>query len=205
MKETFLKFLTIGLLSVLAPQFYAQTPSESNFSEIKIELGNNENTQCFLDYSYPMLRYRAEGLYSGNTPYRIKIDKIENYYIYVLNSDNSDNVEIIYPSGSQYNSENINGILQLPEDDYLYLGNYGKKDYITVIYSDIPLDIELIAEDLSYISGDYYERLRKTLRHRNLDITPPDSEILRMVMNRAAFSTKEKPGILPITIEFFHQ
>lgn len=187
MKQRF--FLLIILFIAPLTLIFAEDSTDKVFCEVKMEMENGDIPQFSFDYNFPYVRYRAEGVYGSSTPFRLKITKPDNLYLYVLRSD------------SDFNA----GEVPEPEQTLLTPIDKGKKEYLTFIFSQFPIDISESIEDMAYISGDYYERLQKTLKHGGLKVSPKDSENVRMVMNRAAFSARGDSGILPLTIELFHQ
>jgi len=103
--------------------------------------------------------------YSG-TNFRIQLSNNEPAYVYMIGSDLTGQVDVIFPFNTQmspaltYKSNNV----AIPNEKYfIQMDDKKGTDYLCILYSKKPLDIEGIKRKISSSYGTFQERLNRVL------------------------------------------
>ena len=105
-------------------------------------------------------------------------------------------------AGVIYNSKpSLSFPLFIPsEKSYISIDNTPGKDYITILFSNSPLDTKGIVETILDSPGNYYETLQRALGGELISYKD-----LRCVMNKIGFISLNQDKVVALTFEMKHQ
>jgi hypothetical protein len=144
----------------------------------------------------------TEGYYKG-TNYQLYLSNKQTVYVYVIGSNLENESNLLFPL------ENQSALVfkgkekfALPGDDYMYqMDDMKGMDYLCVLYSRRPLQINNVMDDLKNVKGNFMQRLYKTLGSKLV----PLNEVNYKKEESIAFSAVAKNNyIIPIVVEIEH-
>lgn len=144
----------------------------------------------------------VEGYYS-KTNYNLSIVNNEPAYVYVLGSNESKRTNLLFPLEKQSALLSDKGQrVALPGGNYMFQMDDTKgHDYLMVLYSKKPLDIDLVMRKMKFEDGNFLQRLYKVLGE---DVVPLDN-IKYSEDGRLQFSAIARTHtIVPIVVEIEH-
>lgn len=143
-----------------------------------------------------------EGYYSG-TNFQLYIANKQTAYVYVIASNLKHDMGILFPlEGQQAMIKAGEKKFALPGDDYMYnLDNTRGRDYICVLYSKKPLDIEKVLKDMKGTKGNFMQKMYKSLGKHLVPLNQINYK-QRRAIEFAADAGKEY--IVPIVVEIKH-
>lgn len=115
---------------------------------------------------------KKQGIYKVTQPqytgtnFRIQLSNNEPAYVYMIGSDLTGNVDVIFPFNDQmspaltYKSNNV----AIPNEKYfIQMDDKKGTDYLCILYSKKPLDIKAIKSRIAISYGTFQERLNRVL------------------------------------------
>lgn len=147
--------------------------------------------------------YQTESSYESGTAFRIYISNDQPAYVYALGSDLTKESYQVFPHRnniSPYLGYRQNNVPIPDESHYVRMDQKKGKDYLCVLYSSAPLDIDDIRQRLQYApGGTFIERLRNTLGDKLIE------NGVTFQPGQAGFTGKVSgDGIVPLVIEIEH-
>ena len=176
----------------------------NNFDgDIELQLSTGEKMIPVLDSIKGMFRYRIAEDFISRTRYRIYISNNEPAYVYIIGSDLRNNVSKIFPP-----TDNISAALTykhnhiaIPDETYyIEMDDTKGTDYMCVLYSKEPLDINGIVEKIKSANGGFYDKLKYAIADKMVP-----AKDLRYVLNNIGFSAKTDKTVVPIIVEISHK
>ncbi|MEN9610658.1 MAG: hypothetical protein RLZZ628_1472 [Bacteroidota bacterium] len=148
--------------------------------------------------------YRLKNPVKSGDRYRILLSNNEPAYVYVLASDLTHNVSILFPHEANispaltYKSNHV----ALPDEaHWIELDNTIGTDYTCVLYSKENLDIQSIQNQVKEGSGTFRERLDKALKDKLVD----EKNVVRLE-NEIGFSAKsDGKSVVGFILEMKHE
>ena len=148
--------------------------------------------------------YRMTGSYISGTRYRIYVSNNEPAYIYIIGSDLTKSVSLVFPPTMQISPALIyqsNNIAVPNEEWYIEMDNTAGTDYVCVLYSATDLPIYDLVEKIKNAPGSFYDKIKMTL---SSDIVPMQE--INYDQDTIHFSVKgAKKTIVPIIVEITHK
>jgi hypothetical protein len=147
--------------------------------------------------------YKLKNPVKSYDKYRILLSNNEPAYVYVLGSDLTHNVSVLFPHQENispaltYKSNNV----ALPDEaHWIELDNTIGTDYTCVLYSKEKLDIQSIQNQVKEGKGNFRERLDKALKDKLVD----EKNVTRLE-NEIGFSAKsEGKTVVGFILEMKH-
>jgi hypothetical protein len=147
--------------------------------------------------------YKSVDAYYSGTNYNLSIINNEPAYVYVIGSNQSKNTNLLFPIENQSALISDKGHrIALPGGNYMYqMDEITGYDYLMVIYSKKPLEIESVMRKMKLENGTFLQRLYKVLGE---DVVPLDN-IKYSKNGLLQFSASAKSQtIVPIVVEMEH-
>ena len=167
----------------------------------QIRLSTGEVLKVDRDKHFPLPLYFVDGKFPEGTRYQIDILKSDFQYIYVVGSDRKNNAGVIYSPEKPIEPESEYYPMILPSSrSFIAIDGKSDKDYVTILFSNIPLNPKDIVEKIISSPGDYYDKLKMALEGRYAK--PAD---VRCIMNKIGFISLTDSKIVPITFEMEHR
>lgn len=144
----------------------------------------------------------TEGYYKG-TNYQLYLSNQQTVYVYVIGSNLENESNLLFPL------ENQSALVfkgkekfALPGDDYMYqMDGIKGMDYLCVLYSRRPLQINNVMDDLKNVEGNFMQRLYKILGSKLV----PLNDVNYQKDKSISFSAVAKDNyIVPIVVEIEH-
>lgn len=169
---------------------------------LEMQLATGEIMQpTLVDGDVP--HYRIKGSFTSGTRYRAYISNNEPAYVYMIGSDQQNNVSKVFPPRNGispalvYKSSHI----AIPDEKfYIQLDNTVGTDYMCVLYSADPLDIDGIIARLRQQQGDFYSNLARVIGDQMADKHEIDYKA-----DHIDFKAKTSRKIVPLLVEFAHR
>jgi len=141
-----------------------QNPGTKNTlaGEVKYQLRGGSNMTASFDGKI----YQMKGEYKSGTLFRLYISNNEPAFVYAIGTDMTQKLYPVFP-----HLENISPALTYKQNDvaipdethYIQMDKTIGTDYLCVLYSLKPLDIETIKTSIIQASGSFYEKVQKAL------------------------------------------
>lgn len=157
--RNYLKFPPKKVISP-TPQPIAQKDEPSLSGALTMEIAD-QNLPTTLDNNL----FKSKEGYYGGTNYQLFISNHQTAYVYVLGGNLTNDINVLFPLDNQ-SALIFKGKekFALPENDYMYqMDNLKGKDYICVLYSKRPLQIQEISQQMKRETGNFMQKLYKTL------------------------------------------
>jgi hypothetical protein len=110
--------------------------------------------------------YYLTDIYPSGTRFRIYLENDVPAYVYLIASDTSGKVNRIFPSGNNISplmNYRINEIAIPDEDYFIQMDNTRGVDYLCMLYSKEPLDINEVQRRIEGQQGTFREKVFKAL------------------------------------------
>jgi hypothetical protein len=150
--------------------------------------------------------YRTKDGYYSGTAFQFFISHQESVYLYALATDDGRKFKTIFP----YNNLSPlmsykRGTIAFPgEDLYLQLDSRPGSDFLCVLYSRTPLDIEALRQRLEFLPGTLAQKLQTALGS-----TAVQAANVSYKANTIGFQTKpgllDKGAVVPLILEIKHK
>lgn len=147
--------------------------------------------------------YKSVEPYYSGTNYNLSIVNNEPAYVYVIGSNQSKNTNLLFPIENQSALLSDKGHrVALPGGNYMYqMDDVTGYDYLMVIYSKKPLEIESVLRKMKLEDGTFLQRLYKVLGE---EVVPLDN-IKYSENGLLQFSASARnQSIVPIVVEMEH-
>lgn len=147
--------------------------------------------------------YKSTDAYYSGTNYNLSIVNNEPAYVYVIGSNQSKNTNLLFPLENQSALLSDKGHrVALPGGNYMYqMDEVTGYDYLMVIYSKKPLEIESVLRKMKLEDGTFLQRLYKVLGE---EVVPLDN-IKYSENGLLQFSASARnQTIVPIVVEMEH-
>ena len=147
--------------------------------------------------------YKSVDAYYSGTNYNLSIVNNEPAYVYVIGSNQSKNTNLLFPIENQSALLSDKGHrVALPGGNYMYqMDEITGYDYLMVIYSKKPLEIESVMRKMKLEDGTFLQRLYKVLGE---EVVPLDN-IKYSENGLLQFSASARnQTIVPIVVEMEH-
>jgi hypothetical protein len=127
---------------------------------------DNDMNATYIKKTGSLGYYKMNEAYSSGTRFRLYISNNEPAFVYAFGSDLTDEIFTIFPhkegisAALNYASNNV----ALPDESHwIRMNETTGKDYLCVLYSKEPLDIESIKSQVGQQSGTFAEKVNKAL------------------------------------------
>lgn len=148
--------------------------------------------------------YRFKEPYVSGTRFRIYINNNEPAYVYAFGSDASEEIFPVFPFEPSTSPALIyrqNQVAIPSEEKHIRLDATTGKDYLCMIYSAKPLNIERIKKRVKNGSGSFQSKVRAALKGKGMK-----TKEVAFQNNKIAFSAKSKEkSVVTLFMEIEHQ
>ncbi len=180
-------------------------PNTSNISfhgEISFKKSDGESMEAYFRND----TYRMNETYYTGTAFQFYISHKEPIYMYAIGTDLTGNCSKLFPF-----TEGISPLLSYSEgtiafpsqEHYIQLDDTKGSDFICVLYSEKPLDIDAIIEKMTSLKGDIKTRVYQAVGKEN--ISPYIKYKEDKIGFRASRSVKAGTGfVVPLMVEIPH-
>lgn len=135
--------------------------------QIKFQLDSGgEMEATYINKTGSLGYYKVNDAYSSGTRFRLYISNNEPAFVYAFGSDLTNEIFTIFPhqqgisAALNYASNNV----ALPDESHwIRMNETTGKDYLCVLYSKEPLDIESIKTQVAQQTGTFAEKVNKVL------------------------------------------
>jgi C1A family cysteine protease len=186
-----------------------EVPDLSGDLKFILENGNVMNAQYQQNRGLSVVSAMTQGYYKMSSPYssgtnfRLYISNNEPAYVYAISSDNTFNINQLFPHEkgiSPILNYKQNEIAIPDEEHYIQMDNTAGTDVFCLLYSKEALDIEEIITIVKNTEGSFSERLEKALSLKLVDINNIEFE-----KNNISFSAySNNKAIVPIIVKIEH-
>lgn len=169
--ETFADFTKYGYEPIAIPNSNPEVATADLSGEIKFQLQGDENMQAkYISKTNNLGYFRITKPYSSGTKFRIYLSNNEPAFVYAFGSDLTNEVFTIFPhkkgisAALNYKSNNV----ALPsEDTFIRMNETTGTDFMCVLYSKEPLDIEDIKSQVAEQgTGTFAEKVNAVLKNK---------------------------------------
>jgi hypothetical protein len=148
--------------------------------------------------------YKMKENYYSGTAFQFFVTHQEPVYMYAVGTDLSNKVSVLFPF-DKYISPLLSykrGTVAFPsEDHFLQLDQAKGSDFICILYSKKPLDINDLAKKIEKGTGNIKERMYQALGN---ELIPPTQT--KYQNEKIGFNLKANKGsVVPLIIEIGHQ
>ncbi|MEM6724187.1 MAG: M43 family zinc metalloprotease [Bacteroidota bacterium] len=147
--------------------------------------------------------YKSMEPYYSGTNYQLSIKNDEQAFVYVFASDLSKQNYLLFPQSRQdpYISTKKRWIA-LPGGGQMYqMDNTLGKDYLCILYSKKPLDIDNLLDDMRWLEGNFIQRLYKILGE---EVVPANQVMYSKTGKIQFYSKSTYYDVVPIILEIPH-
>lgn len=162
-------------------------------------------TTSYRDYSS-----KKQGIYKVTQPqysgtnFRIQISNNEPAYVYMIGSDLTTNVSVVFPFNDKispaltYKSSNV----AIPNEKYfIQMDDKKGTDYLCILYSKSALDIESIKRQIANSYGTFHDRLNRVLSDKMVEKSNVNFE-----SNKIKFkATSNGKSVVAMVVEIDHR
>lgn len=169
--------------------------------EIFLQLATGETMPTEYVSNDRFLVYKLKNEYISGTRYRAFISNNEPAYVYIIGSDLENNVSKVFPANDRISPALVyksNHIAIPDETFYIEMDNVKGKDYMCLLYSDSPLNINEIIANIKNKEGTFYDKLNHALA--GIDFKKSDVSYQR---NNIQFESRAK--LIPVVVEIPHK
>ncbi len=146
--------------------------------------------------------YKLVQPYKSGTQFRVYFSNEQNAYVYLIGyGTTTKKISAIFPFDKYSAYMNSRSEVAIPNEDYyIALDENVGTDYLCVLYSTEPLQIQKIVASMQSMSGNFNTRLKTVLKDKMLE-----SANVNFSPSKISFkgATKGKT-VVPIVIEFKH-
>ncbi|UZR93621.1 C1 family peptidase [Chondrinema litorale] len=174
-------------------------PQEDFSGQLKLVTDKGKEMEGELMGQY----YKLIKSYSSGTSFRIYLSNNEPAYVYAIGTDNTEEIFQLFPYAPEVSAAlnyKKNDVALPSEDHYITMDNTVGKDYLCVLYSKDPLDIDQIKASLDRTNGRFMSRLKTVLGSKL--ISP---ENINFNSNEISFKAFSKGGsVVALIVETDH-
>jgi Papain family cysteine protease/Domain of unknown function (DUF4384) len=185
---------------------YKQNPNSTSVvfgGEMNFKKSDGNEMKAYLENGV----YRMNEPYFSGTAFQFYISHLEPAYLYAIGTDLSGKCSLLFPYNPQISPmlSYKNGKLAFPDtEQYIQLDEQKGKDFICVLYSQKPLDIQVIMKKMEGIKGEIDKRIEGALGKDNL-IPNIKYDRNQKIGFRASYDSKKKPFVVPLVVEIRHE
>ena len=147
--------------------------------------------------------YKMVKEYPSGTSFRIYLSNNEPAYVYAIGTDNTEAIFQLFPYAPEVSAAlnyKKNDVALPSEDHYITMDNTVGKDYLCVLYSKDPLNIEQIKSSLEATNGRFMARLKSVLGSKLIN-----PENVNFASNEISFKAFSKGGaVVALIVETDH-
>lgn len=147
--------------------------------------------------------YSISDSYISGTRYRIYLTNNEPAFVYVIGSDNKNNVSKVFPPNDNVSAAltyKANHIAIPDETYYVEMDDTEGKDYMCVLYSLDELNIDNIIVEVKDGKGSFYEKVMRSIS----DKVAPMYDI-NYLPDSIGFEAKTEKKLVPLFVEWKHK
>lgn len=146
--------------------------------------------------------YQLKGGVRTGDQLRLYLDNHEPAYVYVITSDDQNNVDIMFPFDNYSPALTYkSNLIALPDEDHtMKIETIKGTNYWLLLYSKEELNINDIKAKLEKANGNFYDKVKHTLGDKMVP-----NEDLRFVENRIEFSARSEKSVVAVFIEAKHR
>ncbi|MBR6278243.1 MAG: DUF4384 domain-containing protein [Bacteroidales bacterium] len=182
-------------------KLHIKTPDGKNLEVSKfsgnIKLMLNDNTLMTGKINGKVIEISKS--YKGGTRFRVYVGNNQPAYVYVFGSDLTNKTYHIFPQSrltSPY-LDYVNSRVAFPDEKhYIEMDNQKGTDYLYVLYSLVPLNIDKIEQKMEEIKGDYENKLFDILGPKTFSLAESESSGERTFRFNAMSVKKETLGVV---------
>lgn len=177
-------------------------PKNTFSGNIELTLSSGKNMTSVKSANTSVATYKMNGSYMSGTRYRLYISNDEPAYVYVLGSDLTNSVSMVFPPKDNISPALVyaSNHIAIPDENwFIEMDDTKGTDYICVLYSKRSIDIEQIITKVQSSSGSFQEKVKNALG--NLMVSPSDS---RFSQNGISFSASSYNLVVPVVLEITH-
>jgi len=142
--------------------------------------------------------YTITEAYPSGTLFRMYISNTQSTYVYAFGFDATEKTFTVFPHNqgiSPLLNYASNSVAIPDEDHHIQTDNTTGKDYMCVIYSKEPVDIETLKNTIENTPGSFKERIMLNLKDKLVDNT-----FMNFGQENMSFSVKNSPKSLAVVI-----
>lgn len=175
--------------------------TEASFSgSVRYQLSTGEDMDANLD----RYLYRMKKAYKSGTKFRLYITNNEPAFVYAFGTDATSQIFRIFPheiSVSPALTYSSNEVAIPDEDHYIEMDNTAGKDYLCVLYSLEPLDIETIMANAKRATGSFAEKVQSAVGDKMIPYNDVSYYFSSMIGFEAKSTTKT---VVALIVEIEH-
>lgn len=193
-----------GQTSSISKSVTCNSVKRNSFAgDFYVQLATGEKMPVSLQSSNSLPVYRVDGSYISGTRYRVYISNREPAYVYVIASDLTNVTNKVFPPADNISPALVyhDNHIALPDEKwYMQMDNTVGTDYLCVLYSKYPIDINSAIAKMNASAGTFYQRLRAALGSSLV----PKSDI-SLTTTAIAFNSKTDKTVIPMVLEITHK
>jgi hypothetical protein len=147
--------------------------------------------------------YKMGNAYRSGTKFRIYLSNNEPAFVYAFGTDATQKVFPVFPHEPNISpalNYKKNDVAIPDEDHYIEMDNTVGTDYLCVLYSLDPLDIENIHRKIENGYGSFYSKIKNALGGKMVD-----NQNIKFEYNKVSFSAKSKgKTVVALLVETKH-
>lgn len=148
-------------------------------------------------------QYKMDNAYKSGTKFRIYLSNNEPAFVYAFGTDATQKVFPVFPHQPNISpalNYKKNDVAIPDEDHYIEMDNTVGTDYLCVLYSLEPLDIESIHKKIEDGSGTFYSKIKNAVGSKLVD-----SQNIKFDTNKVSFSAKSQgKTVVALIVETKH-
>lgn len=171
--------------------------------KLELQLSTGEMMKTILQHAGDMSTYKMEDSYISGTRYRLYISNNEPAYVYVIGSDLTGNISKVFPPKNNISAAltyKSNHIAIPDERYYIEMDQTVGTDYMCVLYSKEPLDINAVINQINKTNGSLYEKIQTALKNQLIR-----KEDIKYQAKTIEFQAESQQTIVPIIVEIPHK
>lgn len=203
--NTFADFTKYGYEAIAIPSSNPTNTTADLSGEIRFQLSSGGNMNAkYVSNASGLGYYKVQEPYTSGTKFRLYISNNEPAYVYAFGSDLTNEVFKIFPhkegisAALNYKSNNI----ALPDEEhFIRMNETTGTDYLCVLYSKEPLDIEDIKAQVAEQSGTFAQKVNTVMKNKLVN-----TQNTTYSANQIKFSavSKGKP-VVAVIVETEHE
>ena len=214
--KDFARFTRYAYEFIDLPEPKPETPDLSGSIKLMLANGNNMPVDLLMStrglsvvpaktIAAPLTIYKTAQAYSSGTRFRIYISNNEPAYVYAISTDLSKEITKIFPYNDSISAaltNNKNDVAIPDEDHYIEFDNQPGKDFLCVLYSRIPLDINSIIQKVGLeTEGSFNEKIFRVIGN---DLVEPKN--IQFSKNNISFTGFSRgKSVIAMMVELEHQ
>mgnify|MGYP002621575436 FL=1 len=182
-------------------KLYVKTPDGKNLEVSKIS-GNiklmlSDNTLMSGKINGRVIE--IDKSYKGGTRFRVYVGNNQPAYVYVFGSDLTNKTYHIFPQSRLVSPylDYVNSRVAFPDEKHwIEMDNTDGTDYLYILYSLVPLNIDKIEQEMEKIEGDYENKLFKILGPKTFSLNETEKSGSSTFRFNALSVKKETLGVV---------